>query len=169
MMSAFHHLGLKPAHFRYLVMKAESPIDGKTYYFIDKCLPFGAHFQSFSDAVAHIVRFKTRKDLINYLDDFLFIALLKALCNDQVRTFSEICEKIRFPVSMHKTLWGTTTLTFLGLLIDMIRQIVCIPQEKVVRALDLITEILSKKKITLKQLQTRKALCRAIALCLLAY
>ena len=171
MTSAFRHLGLKPAHFRYLVMKAESPIDGKTYYFIDKCLPFGAsiscaHFQSFSDAIAHIVSYKTDKDLINYLDNFLFISLIKALCNGQVRVFLEICEKIRFPVSMHKTFWGTTTLTFLGLLINTIRQIVCVPQEKVIRALDLITKILSRKKITLKQLQKicgfLNFLCRAV-------
>ena len=73
-------------------MKAESPIDGQMYFFVDKCLPFGssiscAHFQHFSDAVAHIVRHKTGKDLINYLDDYLFIALLKAICEGQLQTF----------------------------------------------------------------------------------
>ena len=61
-----------------------SPIDNEIYYFVDKCLPFGAsiscvHFQSFSDAVAHVMRVKTGMENVNYLDDFLFIALLKAL------------------------------------------------------------------------------------------
>ena len=82
---AFRHLGIRPEDWKYLIMKAESPIDGKIYYFIDKCLPFGAsiscsHFQAFSDAIAHIVRKKSGKDNVNYLNDFLFIALLKALC-----------------------------------------------------------------------------------------
>ena len=37
MKSAFRNLGIKIAHWKYLVMKAESPLDGKTYYFADKC------------------------------------------------------------------------------------------------------------------------------------
>ena len=50
--SAFHNLVIFLGHWRYLIMKARSPLDGKIYYFIDKCLPFGAgiscvHFQHF--------------------------------------------------------------------------------------------------------------------------
>ena len=79
MKSAFRNLGIKPEHWKYLVMKATNPLDGKTYYFVDKCLPFGtsiscSHFQRFSNAVKHIVQFKTKKDLVNYMDDFLFAA-----------------------------------------------------------------------------------------------
>ena len=101
MTAAFRNLGLKPSHFKFMIMKAESPIDGKIYFFVDKCLPFGAsiscaHFQAFSNAVAHIVQYKTGKELINYLDDYLFIALLKAMCNEQVKIFLKICEQIRF-------------------------------------------------------------------------
>ena len=60
MRSAFRNLGMKKSHWRFLVMKAQSPLDEKIYYFIDKCLPFGssiscAHFQAFSNAIAHIV------------------------------------------------------------------------------------------------------------------
>ena len=61
MRSAFRHLGMKISQFKLLVMKAVSPLDGKTYYFVDKCLPFGAaiscaHFQSFCNAIARILR-----------------------------------------------------------------------------------------------------------------
>ena len=74
MKSAFRNLGICPRDWKFLVMKAVSPIDGKTYYFVDKCLPLGAsiscfHFQRFSNAVGHIVQCKTKKDLVNYLDD----------------------------------------------------------------------------------------------------
>ena len=87
MKSAFRNLGMKKSDWKYLVMKAVSPIDGKTYYFVDKCLPFGAsiscsHFQRFSNAVKHIVQWRTKKNLVNYLDDFLFAALRKLLCNN---------------------------------------------------------------------------------------
>ena len=79
MRSAFRNLGILGEHQCYLVMKAKSPFDGLTYYFVDKCLPFGssiscAIFQSFSDCVAHIVQYKNTtcqgKKVINYLDDF---------------------------------------------------------------------------------------------------
>ena len=124
----------------------------------------------FSDSVAHIVRYFTKKQVINYLDDYLFAALVKALCNGQVSMFLKVCAMINFPVALEKTFWGTTTLTFLGLLIDTVRQVVCIPYEKVQRALNLIEQVLQKKskKITVHQLQKLcgflNFLCRAVIL-----
>ena len=161
MTSAFRHLGMSVEDFCLLVMMAINPKTGEKCYFVDKCLPFGAsiscsHFQKFSDAVAHIVKVKTGgRELINYLDDYLFVALLKMLCNEQVETFLEVCKSIKFPVSLEKTFWGTTQLVFLGLLIDTIRQVVCLPQEKITKALEKIAKVLDskKKKITLHELQ----------------
>ena len=160
MRSAFHNLGIWLADWFLLIMKAVSPLDGKTYYFIDKCLPFGAaiscsHFQRFSNSVAHIVSKKTGKKLVNYLDDYLFIQALRLLCNLQVKQFLEICRIINFPVSMEKIFWVTNHLTFLGFLIDTLNQVVCIPDDKILRALSLIREVINKdsKKVTLKQLQ----------------
>ena len=90
--AAFRNLGIKPEHWQLLVMKAQSPIDGQWYYFIDKCLPSGSsiscsHFQAVSDAVAYIVRYFSTKKVTNYLDDFLFVALLKLICDQQVEIF----------------------------------------------------------------------------------
>ena len=117
MSSAFRNLGIKKDHWPYLVMFATSPLDGKDYYFVDKCLPFGAsiscaHFQAFSDAIAFLVKFKTSKRIINYLDDYFFAAICKYLCDQQVQTFIELCNEIRFPVSLEKTFWGSTRWTF---------------------------------------------------------
>ena len=160
MRSAFHNLGIRPGDWFLLIMKAVSPLDGKTYYFIEKYLHFGAaiscsHFQRFSNSVAHIVSKKTGKKLVNYLDDYLFIQALRLLCNLQVKQFLEICRIINFPVSMEKTLWVTNCLTFLGFLIYTLNQVVCIPDDKVSRVVSHISEIINKdsKKVTLKQLQ----------------
>ena len=160
MTSAFRNLGIRKEDWKFLVMKAVSPIDGKTYFFVDKCLPFGAsiscsHFQRFSNAVKHIVRHKTKKELVNYLDDYLFAALLRSCCNWQVQTFLDVCKMIVFPVSLEKTFWGTTKLTFLGLLLDTENQCVCIPIDKIKKAVDMINTVLNKEsgKLTLNQLQ----------------
>ena len=158
MRSAFRNLKMKKSHWRFLVMKAQSPLDEKIYYFVDKCLPFGssiscAHFQAFSNAIAHIVKWLSERDLLNYLNDFLFVALMKAVCNNQLKTFLKVCEKIRFPVSLDKTFWSSTLMTFLGLLINTVEQTVSIPTEKIIKARILIGWVLDKKKITIKQLE----------------
>ena len=154
--SAFRNLGIRKIDWKWLVMLAKSPIDQKIYYFIDKYLPFGAsiscaHFQAFSDALAHIIRVKTGKDNVNYLDDFLLIALLTALCNAQVELFLRICEQINFPVSVDKTFTASSQMIFLGFLIDATRQMVMLPTEKINKGLELINTALGKpsKKITL--------------------
>ena len=151
MTSAFRHLAMKKKFWKFLIMKAQDPTSEKWYYFIDKCMPFGAsiscsHFQRFSNAIAHIVKFHTKKENINYLDDFFFAHLLKLLCDQQIETFIDICGKINFPVSMDKTYWATTKLSFLGLLIDTVKQLVCIPVEKVQKANNLLNNILQKKE-----------------------
>ena len=160
MKSAFRNLGIKRKHWKFLIMKPKSPIDGKIYYFVDKCLPFGAsisclHFQQFSNAVKHIVQHKTSKKLVNYLDDFLFAALRKFMCNNQVKVFLQVCETIAFPISLETTFWGSNKMVFLHLLIDTINQLVCIPVEKIEKARLLIESIIHKesRKVTLNQLQ----------------
>ena len=157
--SAFRNLGIKVSQFNLLILAARSPFDNQLYYFVDKCLPFGAsiscsHFQRGSNCIAHIVRVKCMGcPNVNYLDDYLFAHLLRSLCDYQISTFLEVCDSINFPVSMDKTTWGTTLLPFLGLLIGTIRQLVSIPVDEVERAQTLIMEILSSRKTTVHKLQ----------------
>ena len=68
--SAFRQLGLSKGSWYLMVMKAKSPMDGKWYFFVDKCLPFGAaiscsHFQEFSNAIAFVIEWKTSRPLVN--------------------------------------------------------------------------------------------------------
>ena len=133
--NAFRHLPIHKKFWKFLVMKAVSPLDGKIYYFVDKCLPFGASiscaiFQAVSDAISYLVKYETKQDNINYLDDFLFVALFEYFCNAQLNKFLQICGEIAFPVSLEKTVWATPCIKFLGLLIDGWNLRVCIPQEK---------------------------------------
>ena len=114
-------------------------------------MPYSKHFQT----IAHLVTYKTNRPLVNYLDYYFFAALYKALCDGQVQIFLDICHTINFPVSLEKTFWGTQLLTFLGLLIDTIAMRICIPADKLAKAMELVDYVLNKrnKKITLHQLQ----------------
>ena len=160
MRSAFRNLGMRKDQFFLLVMKARSPFDRQMYYFVDKRLPFGAsiscaHFQNFSDAIAHIMKVRTRRNLVNYLDNFLFAAFLKAMCDKQIRQFLDLCAEINFPVSLEKTHWGGPVMVFLGLLIDAVRRVVCVPPEKIEKALESIQFMMNSRnyKVTFKQVQ----------------
>ena len=122
MSAAFRQVPLKPCQFYLLVMKAADPKTGNWFYFVDKCLPFRSSiscsiFQSISDAIAFVVSFRTGHPLLNYLDDYLFVAALRNECNRQVEIFLLVCGFIQFLVALEKT-WATTLLTFLGLMLD---------------------------------------------------
>ena len=172
--SAFRILGIQPQDWPLLVMKARSPIDGKMYYFVDKCLPFGASiscalFQLVSDAIAHIVKCKSEQELVNYLDDFLFVALMKWWCNRQLDIFLEVCSQIGFPVNEDKTFRATGQITFLGMLFNAKDQTVSVPVEKIEKALKLISNVLSKtsKKITVHDLQKICSFLNFLGRCML--
>ena len=150
-----------------LVLKAVNPVDNKTYYFVDKCLPFG-HAMSGSDTMEWIIRWKTQKEGVNYLDDFFFVDIDQVRCNYQMEVFIDLCNDINFPYAENKTVWATQKLVFLGLLIDALLKLICIPVEKVEKARFLIDEILERKskKIKLSELQKLAGylnfLCKAV-------
>ena len=81
--------------------------------------------------------------------------------------FFDICE-INFPVALEKTFWGTTMLTFLGMLLETVRQVICIPLDKLTKAKNMVQYFLNKrnKKATVKEFQqlcgTLNFLCRSI-------
>ena len=174
MSSAFRHVPMAKCQWWLLVMKPEHPSTKKVYYFVDKCLPFGssiscAIFQAISDAIAWIVEYRTKKSNVNYLDDYLFAAALKCMCDWQMRSFLAVCNEINFPVALEKTFWGTTELTFLGMLLDTVKQVIGIPMEKLIKAANWVNDFLNKKnkKATVLEFQklcgTLNFLCRCIA------
>ena len=163
--SAFRLVPLLPEQFCWLVMKAQDPVSGIFYYFVDKCLPFEASiscaiFQAFSDAFAHILQFLAKKQipetegdcLTNYLDDFLFIAIAKMLCDRLVKLFLDLCRDIGCPIA-EKTEWGSVRIIFLGILLDGKRHILAVPQEKCIKTIKTLQIVMDRKTITIKQLQ----------------
>ena len=111
--SAFRNLGLNFKSWMWLVMKAQDPQTGQWYYFVDKCLPFGASiscalFQEVSDALNHIFEYlaKVRRRSTNYLDDFLFIAATRVLCNALVGIFLDLCKRLNIQMVRDKTVWA---------------------------------------------------------------
>ena len=163
MTSAYCLVPLKPSCRPWLVMKAKDPRDNKFKYFIEKCLPFGssiscAIFQKFLNAIKYVFVTQSRQSgliiwVVNYLDDFLFIHWRKLMCDEAIREFLELCSWLGIKIAMEKTEWGTTKIVFLGILLDGDNLILAIPEEKRLRAINMIKFLISKRKATCKELQ----------------
>ena len=161
MSMAFRQDPLRVEQFNLMILKATHPKTGVTYFFADKALPFGcaescAIFQAISDGIAFLVMARTNKVTINYLDDYFFVAWFKKQCDLQVAAFLTLCQEICFPVSIEKTFWGTTLLTFLGFLLDSERQMVLIPVDKIQKALESIQHFLNPKQKKTTVLRVKK-------------
>ena len=102
----------------------------------------------------------------NYLDDYLFVATTVRQCNFLLRSFIDMCEEINVPIAFEKTVWACEIIEFLGILLNGNRWTLEIPQEKRIRAVNMLEWILSKKKATVEEIQKLTGflnfLCKAV-------
>ena len=127
---------------------------------MDKFLPFSAsiscsHYQLFSNALKHILEHRAGGKgcaIMNYLDDFLFLAIAKILCNYMIDQYLELCKPLNLPVSLEKTKFADTIIVFLGIILNGKHLMLSIPVDKQCKALRLLND-LKGKKVTVKELQ----------------
>ena len=141
--------------------EGSQPKDKSVKFFVNKCLPFGASiscalFQHFSNAVCFLAENRSNAEgaVTNYLDDFLFVAILMSICNAMIADFIKLCEEIGVPISSEKTEWVSKLTVFLGILLNGWTLTLAIPIEKKKRAVDMLSTLLHKRKVTVKQLQS---------------
>ena len=83
-----------------------------------------------------------------------------------INIFLDICGKVGVPIAVEKTEWGSPFIIFLGILLDRIHFKLSIPKEKRTRAIELLRQMLSKNKTTVKEMQSLcgylNFLCKAI-------
>ncbi len=154
--AALRQTPIHPQDWPLLVFKAKHPATEKSWYFFEKCLPFGSGescqiYQRILNALAFAVSKLTRKPFVNYTDDFFFADKGTASCNCQIELFIDVAADIGFPVSPNKTEWASEWVIFLGLLIHGKWQLIGLPQEKLDKADKLIQKFLLKKGARVKQ------------------
>ena len=171
--SAFRLVPLKIQDRNLLCMQAKNPETGQPCFFVENCLPFShsiscSHFQRFSNCLTHIMEKITgcNRQITNYLDDYLAISSTKEGCNKLVSDFIRICDDIGVLIAMDKTEWGWRRITFLGILLDGYHLCMSMPEDKKIKAQDMVRKFLSKRKATVKEIQslagTLNFLCKAI-------
>lgn len=131
----------------------------KSKYYYDKTLPMGCRsscqlFTRFSEAIAWILTSTFAVERIVFvLDDFLFLATSEHACNADLESFRTMSTLIQLPLAEEKTTQATTCLQFLGITLDTLNMEARLPQDKLDKCNDAISEALAKEKITLRSLQ----------------
>ena len=168
--SAFRVIPGKRQNWRFLMMKAKHPITGTTYYFADKCMPFGAGiscslYTEFSNALAHILSYYTGSSfkVTNYLDDFLFMESSEDRCNFMVRSFIEICQYLGVPIAPEKIVMAAPNVKFLGVIMNGAAKILQIPEDKKNKARNLLNGMIARRTATVKDIQEMTGLLNFLA------
>ena len=138
-------------------------------YYIDTCLPFGLHstpylFNQFAEALQWIMQTNYGlSHLIHYLDDFLLMDLSELTCSHHLRRFLTVCTTLGIPVAEDNLEGPTTTLTFLGLEIDSVRQEIRLPEAKLIAIHTELRKWSQRKSTTKRQLLSLIGLLRFAA------
>ena len=131
--------------------------EGKFY--MDAVLPMGCSsscqiFETFSTALEWIAKTKLgAAGVVHMIDDFLFMAPSKEKCALDMRKFAEMCEGSGIPLAPDKTVGPDTTLPFLGITLDTVSMEARLPEDKLTDCRSILSEFLSREKVTLKELQ----------------
>ena len=108
-------------------------------YYVGKCLPFGLKsapylFNMVADALEWILRHHFGvQHCLHYLDDF-FIAgpPMTTTCAHALRDMLLLCRAVQAPVKPEKVLGPTTTLPFLGILLNTAKGEARLPEDKLI-------------------------------------
>jgi hypothetical protein len=145
--------------------------DGKYYY--DTCLCFGLRsapkiFDTFSSMLEWIGKHKCGiTNLIHILDDFFTAGVAKTTeCHDNITRLINLFVSLGVPLVADKTVGPCSRIQFLGILIDSDKQSCELPQDKLNRLRVELSKWQSKKKASLRELQSLLGLlsfaCRVI-------
>ena len=152
--SAFRLIPVHPSDWPLLAVEWEGN------RFIDMVLPFGLRsapkiFSAVADALQYIVLDLGVKHVTHYLDDFLFLGAPKSSeCWDALQTFREACAQMGIPIAEEKTEGPSTTLEFLGVILDSGNMQMRLPDRKL-QALKAELEVwLGRKVATKRELQS---------------
>ena len=129
--AAFRMVPVSPADWDLLGMQWQ----GK--YYVDTCLPFGLRsapflFNKFAEALNWILCQNYQVTAIHYLDDFLIVGTPGSdQCVSSVQRTLAVCDRLGIPVALEKLEGPSTTITFLGIQLDSVAQVLSLPLDKV--------------------------------------
>ena len=126
--------------------------------FVDTALPFGLRsapkiFSAVADGLQSILEQQGAHPIMHYLDDFLvFGAPGSDRCKQNLEMALKGCRVLGVPVAPHKTEGPSTTLVFLGIELDTVKQELRLPIDKLGRLQQEIKKWTEKRATTKREL-----------------
>ena len=132
----------------------------KNQIYVDSMLPFGLRsapkiFNALADALEWCISKEGVEWIFHYLDDFTVLGGPGAeQCAQSLHILQTVCRELGVPLAPEKQEGPSTTLEFLGITIDTIQQELRLPEEKLARLRDLITQWKSRKSCSKRELES---------------
>ena len=156
--SAYRSVGVHPDSYPGTGLKWKFAGDTHFTYMVDKCLPFGARF---SPGIFHRLTQAVRRMMLRrgfkvvvYLDDFLIVEQSWDRCLAAQHCLLALLRNLGFAIAWEKVEGPSQVITFLGVEIDTVKDLLSLPKKKICEFESLVNDILSKKRISLKKLQS---------------
>ena len=130
-------------------------------YWFDKCMVMGCSsscqtFEKLSNALQWILINKFNVRFMSHiLDDFMFFGKAgSSQTKNGLNSFLQLCSSVGIQVKQEKTVLPSTVIELHGLLVDTVNMEIKLPQDKLSKALNLVSTMYKKKSVTLKELQS---------------
>ena len=132
-------MDLKSAYIRVPVYPLDQPlltIRWRDAFYTDKALNFGLQsapkrFSAVADALSWAMVCWGVSGFLHYLDDFFLVGPPHSdRVNQSLWDAMKTVHDLGFPTACHKTVWGNTSLTFLGIIVDLKAGTLSLPHHK---------------------------------------
>ncbi|CAG2199581.1 unnamed protein product [Mytilus edulis] len=127
------------------------------YYFYTR-LAFGCRsspkiFDTLSVAICWILQNNNGlRHVLHLLDDFLLINNPYVDSTRNMNTMLYVFNSLKIPLSAHKTVGPSTSLEYLGIILDSMHMIAKLPDEKLVRIKDILYSYLNRRSCTKREM-----------------
>ena len=118
----------------------------KDHIFVDGMLPFGLRsapkiFNAVADALEWIVGQEGVELIFRYLDDFAVLGPPDSpVCQRALDILERVCAYLGIPLAIEKRDSPSPVITFLGIVIDTVKQELRLPADKLERLMNMVTE-----------------------------
>ena len=132
---------------------------------IDLCIPFGLHsapklFNVAADLLQWIAEHNGVTPLLRYLDNFLTLGPPQSnTCDHNLATLKHLCHRLGVPFTLEKVEGPTTSLSFLGIILDSECLEAHLSEDKLIRIQRLLVTWLDKKKATNMKFSLQLGFC----------
>ena len=135
-------------------------IERRGVVYCDKALPFGLRsapklFTAVADGLAWAMACRGIQDFLHYLDDFFFCSSpASTAAEEALRIAVPLCRLLSLPVAPDKVEGPSTSIIFLGILIDSLKQELRLPEAKLVQLLNSLRLWSRRRSATKRELQS---------------